>query len=79
MTSGTKNFEETFAAIAITILLIFTAWGNATGMLIPSVIGIAIGLPGLLMVKRSMLRSLIFVAIISLAIAASIALALALG
>ena len=79
MKSNTRKADEGFAAIAIAALLIFTAWGNATGMLILSIIGIGFGLPGLLVVKRNNLHSLAFITTVTFALAASVAIAIVLG
>ncbi|NIP95834.1 MAG: hypothetical protein GWO24_21335, partial [Akkermansiaceae bacterium] len=38
----TKEKADAFAAIAIALLLILTAWGNAIAMLIGSVVGLVV-------------------------------------
>jgi hypothetical protein len=38
-----KSRGDVFAAIAVAVLLLLTAWGNATAMMVVSAIGLVIG------------------------------------
>jgi hypothetical protein len=40
----TKNTDHVFSAVVVAVLLILTAWGNATAMLILSAIGLVVGI-----------------------------------
>ncbi len=39
-----QSLSDKLAALAVAVLLIFTAWGNAVAMLIVAVLGLAVGL-----------------------------------
>ena len=63
--------SDQFAAIAVALLLILTAWGNALAMLVVSAFGLVVGM---LFFRKSMARGGALVATVGFLIAIVIAL-----
>ncbi len=75
---GTLALPESriFAAIAVATLLLLTAWGNATAMLVVSALGLVVGL---VVFGRRAWRGALLVALAGFGVAAAVAMILILG
>jgi hypothetical protein len=68
-----QTLSDKFAVIAIAVLLILTAWGNALAMLVVSVLGLVVGL---LFFRKSIARGGALAATVGFVLAIIIALVL---
>ncbi|MCJ7667742.1 MAG: hypothetical protein MUP04_05595 [Anaerolineae bacterium] len=68
-----QTLSDKFAAIAIAVLLILTAWGNALAMLIVSLLGLVVGF---LFFRKSIARGGALAATVGFVLAIIIALVL---
>jgi asparagine N-glycosylation enzyme membrane subunit Stt3 len=68
-----KNADDAFAAIAVSLLLILTAWGNAIAMFAVSAIGLVIAF---IVFKGRTFRGSLLAATVGLVTAAAVALAM---
>jgi hypothetical protein len=66
-----RSLSDKFAALAVAVLLIVTAWGNALAMLIVALLGLAVGL---LFFRKSVARGGALAAIVGFVVAIIIAL-----
>ena len=66
-----QSLNDTLAAVAVGVLLILTAWGNAVVMLVVSVLGLALGL---LLLGKNITRGGALAATVGFALAIVIAL-----
>lgn len=61
-----QSVDDRFAALAVAVLLILTAWGNAVAMLVISALGLVVGL---VLFRRSNTRGGFLAAIVGLVVA----------
>lgn len=66
-----QSLSDRFAALAVAVLLILTAWGNAEAMLAVAVLGLVVGL---LLFRKSITRGAVLAATVGCAVAIVIAL-----
>ena len=71
-----REKEDAFAAIAIAVMLILTAWGNAIAMMVGSLIGFVIMA---LVFKKKLHHGVGLAVVVALVVVASLAIALFLG
>jgi len=66
-----QSLSDKFAALAVAVLLILTAWGNAVAMLVVAVLGLVVGL---LLFRKSITRGGALAATVGFVLAIVIAL-----
>lgn len=66
-----QSWSDKFAALAVAVLLILTAWGNALAMLVVSLLGLVVGL---LFFRKSITRGGALAATVGFVLAIIIAL-----
>ncbi|MGA9351205.1 MAG: hypothetical protein WBW48_20700 [Anaerolineae bacterium] len=66
-----QSLSDRFAALAVAVLLILTAWGNAVAMLVVAVLGLVVGL---LLFRKSITRGGALAATVGFVLAIVIAL-----
>ena len=71
-----KKRDDAFAAIAVAVLLILTAWGNAIAMMIVSAAGLLVAA---LIYRKQLFKGAALVALVAFVVAAGIGLALSCG
>lgn len=65
-----QSLSDRFAALAVAVLLILTAWGNAVAMLVVAVLGLVVGL---LLFRKGITRGGVLAATVGCALAIVIA------
>jgi hypothetical protein len=65
-----ESLSDRFAALAVAMLLILTAWGNAMAMLVVAVLGLAVGV---LLFRKSITRGGLLAATVGFVLAIIIA------